>query len=101
MELKIEKETSLMWYWRVCKKYTIYKGKKYPFWCLIEYFPRIPKYRKAKLIGHQAVWSDQPEAPTGCSRKDLINGLEMMLKDARHYRTLVEKKPHRPLTPGK
>jgi hypothetical protein len=85
-----------MWYYRVCKKYRLVKGKKFPFYCIVEYFPRVPKYRGFhKIKGTVALWSDDPQWPFGSSRKDVILCLEMMLKDAKRYKTLVEKKPYK------
>lgn len=85
-----------MWYYRVCKKFNLVRGKKFPFYCIVEYFPRIPKHSFYKRVkGTVPMWSDQPEWANGYSRKELIECLELMLKDAKHYKTLVEKKPYK------
>lgn len=93
-----------MWYYRACRKFTKDKaGKKYPFYCVVEYLPKIPNYgynKKTKELtkrkGHKNLWSIQPEWPSGNSKKELIECLEMMIVDVKRYRPLTEKRPWNP-----
>lgn len=68
-----------MWYYRVCRKYT---KIGVPYWCIVEFYPRVPEYGK--------LWSEEPEAPIGENKKDVIECLEMMLQDAKKHPVLYD-----------
>lgn len=75
------------WHYAMCKKYTVHKGKKYPFWCVVEYFPD---------VDGRDCWSNDPESPNAESKKELIEMLKMMLEDIQHYPAIIEKEVHIP-----
>jgi len=80
------------WYYRACKKFTKVGKKKHWFYCIVEYFPKVPLSRIGKK--DRSAWSYHPEWPSGDSKKELIQCLEMMLTDLKYHRTLVEKRPY-------
>lgn len=82
-----------IWYYRACKKYDIYGGKKIPFYCVVEYCPKVLLSRTGKK--RKNLWSTEPEAPMGANKQELIECLEAMLRDIKYHRTLVEKKPYK------
>ncbi len=71
------------WYYRVCKKYQQFRGSTVPFYCIVEYYPKGGNIRTP-------LWSSKPETPISDSKKELIKMLELMLKDAKKYKTLVD-----------
>lgn len=67
----------MKWWYRPCKKFT---SKGTPYFCVVEYY----KSRKERL------WSKEPITPMAESKKELIEILEMMLKDIKNSRTLID-----------
>jgi hypothetical protein len=73
----------MSWHYRVRKRVV----DNEPVYGLVEYFP------KARLDTSMSGpwWSEDDVAPTGFSRKELIQTLACMLEDAKRYKTFVEK----------
>ena len=77
-----------MWHYRIFK--VINKKTKKHFYCIKEFF-KVPvgKYigKKEKLI---SLWTKNSIEPFAETKKELIQCLKWMLKDALHYKTKIE-----------
>lgn len=80
----------MSWHYRIQKKWTVYKKKKYPFYCIVEYY-------RPKKKGQKGGWTRDPIDPMGDSPKELIKVLEMMLHDAKKYRPFSDTSKWKPL----
>jgi len=76
----MKKTSSFGWYYAPFKVKYMYKGKKYSYYSVREVFP---KYG----------YTNEDIAPVGNSKEELINILEMMLKDIKHFpvRTITKR----------
>jgi len=70
----------MTWHYRAFKVMSKDK-KKMPYYCVKEYFN----------TGRNTFWIEEAITPIGDTKKELIEILEMMLKDIKHYKTKVEK----------
>ncbi len=70
----------MTWHYKPFKVIT----KHCTYYCVKEYYIGCGDDGKEKL------WTQDPIAPMGDTKKELIECLELMLKDIKHYRTKVE-----------
>jgi len=75
-----------MWHYRICKR----KDKQGNiYFNVVEFYKNVPTGKGNKKTN---LWSQEPEAPFGETKKELIECLKMMLKDCEHYSVLDETK---------
>lgn len=90
----------MSWYYKACKKFTEDKdGNKTYFWCIVEYFPDCPVIKRDNGLDvdydkKEPVWSG-PQEPFGETKEDLIECLNMMIKDAEHYEPFDDPYPYK------
>ena len=83
MKVHMKTNKEMTWHYQVFK--IISKSKKHkPYFCIKEVYENVPL---RKGIG----WTKDSVAPIGDTKKELFETIDMMLKDAKHYKVKVEK----------
>lgn len=65
--------------WHYCIRKKVVENK--PWYDIVEFYDS---------SSGQSWWAEDSVAPSSETRKGLLEVLEMMLKDAKHYKTLVD-----------